>query len=217
MQLKTQIRKVDADWRDVKNECRNTSNKDATNNPATKEFIKKILVSEHSPIRLVRIKWRWEGIKSWVAGHFVRHHIGVEKWISTQRTDRTGVDRDAARQDTLVNMDVEGNAQALINMGRYRLCGQASDETREHMENLKVEIKDVGEEELSNVLVPNCLYRAGCPEFDCCGYIGKFIKWANENGKEINWLNIQARYDLYNEYFYYLQDKKREGEKNEKM
>ena len=69
MQLKTQIRKVDADWRDVKNECRNTSNKDATNNPATKEFIKKILVSEHSPIRLVRIKWRWEGIKSWIATH----------------------------------------------------------------------------------------------------------------------------------------------------
>ena len=67
--MKTQIRKVSADWRDVKNECRNTNNKDATNVPATKEFIKKILISEHSPIRLVRIKWRWEGIKSWIATH----------------------------------------------------------------------------------------------------------------------------------------------------
>lgn len=30
----------------------------------------------------------------------------------------------------------------------------------------------------------------------------EFIKWTEENNKEINWLNIQARYDLYNEYFY---------------
>lgn len=140
---------------------------------------------------------------------FVRHHIGVEKWISTQRTDRTGIDRNAARQDTPVNMDMEGNAQALINMGRYRLCYQASEETREYMEDLKISIKDVGQEELSNVLVPNCIYRAGCPEFNCCGHIAKFIEWAKENNKEINWLNIQQRYDLYNEYFYYLQDKKK--------
>lgn len=211
MQLKTQIRKVDADWRDVKNECRNTSNKDATNNPATKEFIKKILISEHSPIRLVRIKWRWEGIKSWIATHWCRHSIGFEKWISTQRTDRTGVDRNAARQDAPVNMDAEANAQALINVGRYRLCHQASIETREYMEDLKMEIKDAGQEELSNVLVPNCLYRAGCPEFECCGYIAKFIKWAKDNNKEINWLNIQARYDLYNEFFYHEKNKEKVG------
>lgn len=207
--METQIKKIDVDWTDVKNECRNTSNKEATDISATKDFIKKILISEHSPIRLVKIKWRWEGIKSWVAGHFVRHHIGVEKWVSTQRTDRTGVDRNAARQDTPVNMDMEGNAQALINMGRYRLCYQASEETREYMEDLKISIKDVGQEELSNVLVPNCIYRAGCPEFECCGHIAKFIEWTKENNKEINWLNIQQRYDLYNEYFYYLQDKKK--------
>lgn len=29
-----------------------------------------------------------------------------------------------------------------------------------------------------------------------------FIKWSKEKGKEINWLNIQSRYDLYNEFFY---------------
>ena len=32
--------------------------------------------------------------------------------------------------------------------------------------------------------------------------ITKFIKWCNEHNKTINWLNIQQRYDLYNEYFY---------------
>lgn len=133
---------------------------------------------------------------------FVRHHIGVEKWISTQRTDRTGIDRNAARQDTPVNMDMEGNAQALINMGKVRLCYQASKETREYMEDLKISIKEAGQEELSNVLVPQCIYRAGCSEFNCCGYIHKFIKWCNENNKELVWTDIQSRYDLYNEYFY---------------
>ena len=30
----------------------------------------------------------------------------------------------------------------------------------------------------------------------------EFIKWTEENNKELNWFNIQNRYDLYNEYFY---------------
>ncbi len=122
--------------------------------------------------------------------------------MTTQRTDRTGYDRDSARQDALVDMDIEANPQALINVSRYRLCEQASIETREYAEDLKREIKNAGQEELSNVLVPNCIYRAGCPEFQCCGYIGKFIKWAKDNNKQIPWLDIQRRYDLYNEYFY---------------
>lgn len=199
---KTEITKIYIDWTEIKNECRHTTNKQDSLVPATKEFIKKILISEHSVIRLGRIKWRWAGIKSWISVHFARHWLGWDKWVSTQRTDRTNVDRDAARQDTLVNMDIEANPQALINVSRYRLCKQASDETREHMEDLKVKIKKAGQEEVSNVMVPNCIYRAGCPEFSCCGYIADFIKWATENNKKINWLNIQDRYDLYNEYFY---------------
>ncbi len=106
----------------------------------------------------------------------------------------------------MVDMDIEANPQALINVSRYRLCEQASNETREYAEDLKREIKNIGQEELSNVLVPNCIYRAGCPEFYCCGYIRKFIKWAKDNNKQIPWLDIQGRYDLYNEYFYSTQE-----------
>lgn len=204
--LKTKITKIQIDWTEIKNQCRHTSNKEDTNIPATKEFIKKILISEHSPIRLGRIKWSWDGIKSWISVHFARHWLGWDKWVSTQRTDRTGCDRDSARQDALVDMDIEANPQALINVSRYRLCEQASVETREYAEDLKKEIKNIGQEELSNVLVPNCIYRAGCPEFQCCGYIGKFIKWAKDNNRHIPWLDIQSRYDLYNEYFYSTQE-----------
>ena len=70
------------------------------------------------------------------------------------------------------------------------------------MEDAKIEIRNAGEKEVSDVMVPNCIYRAGCPEFECCGHITDFIKWTKDNGKEINWLNIQARYDLYNKWFY---------------
>ena len=202
----TKIKKIQIDWTEIKNQCRHTSNKEDTDTPATREFIKKILISEHSPIRLGRIKWSWDGIKSWVSVHFARHWLGWDKWVSTQRTDRTGINRDEFRQDALVDMDVEANPQALINVSRYRLCRQSADETRKEMEGLKIEIKKEGEKELSDVLVPNCIYRAGCPEFHSCGYIGKFMKWAKDNNKHIPWTDIQGRYDLYNEYFYSTQE-----------
>lgn len=196
--LKTQIQRITADWTEVKNECRNTTNKGATDTPATKEFIQNILISEHSPIRLVKVKYRWEGIKSWISVHFARHWLGFDKWISTQRTDRTGVDRDSAPQDTPVNMDVEANAQALINVARYRLCNQAASETRKYMVDLKFAIKDAGQNELSDVLVPNCVYRCGCPEFTPCPFFEKvFMKEVAERG--INYYNIKERYSLYNE------------------
>ena len=191
------------DWTEIKNECRHTTNKEDTDIPATKEFKKKALIAEHSPIRLGRIKWRWEGIKSWISVHFARHWLGWEKFVSTQRTDRTGVDRDANRQDTPVNMDIEANPQALINVSRWRLCFQAASETREHMEDLKISIAaDAHEEEISNVMVPNCVYRGGCPEFAMCQrrFWIIFTNWCKVNNKSIN--TIQKRYDAYNEFFY---------------
>ena len=67
--MKTKIIKVQIDWTEIKNQCRHTTNKEDTSVPATKDFIKKVLISEHSPIRLGRIKWSWDGIKSWIATH----------------------------------------------------------------------------------------------------------------------------------------------------
>ncbi len=197
MDIKTKIQKVDCDWLDTKNECRNTVNKEATDVDATPAFKKKLLISEHSPIRLLLLKWRWEGIYSWVSVHFARHWLGWDKWVSTQRSDRTGVDRNSQPQDTPVNMDVRANAQALINVSRFRLCYQASPETRGCMEDLKVEISKT-QPEIADVMVPNCVYRCGCPEFKCCGYWQKFVSTV-ENKEEL--FDIAKRYDLYNEYF----------------
>ena len=204
----TKITKVNADWTDVKNECRNTVNKEATEKEPTIDFKKKILISEHSPIRLIEIKWRWEGIKSWISVHFARHWLGWDKWISTQRNDRTGVDRDKSPQDTPVNYDGKGNAQALINVARFRLCNSAHPETRAYMEDLKESIHEF-EPELSDVMQRNCIYRGGCPEFNPCP------DWKNfcEKHKDENLLDIQTRYDLANKDFY--ESRKKRREKNE--
>ena len=201
--METKIKKINVDWKEIKNQCRHTDNKEDTDISATKDFIKKALISEHSPIRLARVKWSWDGIKSWVSVHFARHWLGWEKWVSTQRTDRTGVNRDKSTQDTPVNMDIEANAQALINVSRYRLCKQASKETREYMMDLKVSIKNSGQEELSNVMVPNCIYRMGCPEFNMCDNLRKFESWIIDKGYSYSdLLNIEFRYTLYNNFFY---------------
>lgn len=190
---KTQITKVDCDWVDVKNECRNTVNKEPTEHIPGKEFKLNLLISEHSPIRLLRIKWRWDSIKSWITVHFARHWLGWDKWIGTRRTDRTGVARDDLTQSELIPMDVSANAQALINVARYRLCRQASIETRRYMEDLKREIEKV-EPEIAHVMVPNCIYRGGCPESEDCGYFNAFLSrhWETEN-----MLNIKDRYCAY--------------------
>ena len=104
-------------------------------------------------------------------------------------------------QDALVNFDGYANEQNCIDGWRKRLCGNATPKAVELAEDFKIELHKTHPLE-SNVLVPNCIYRAGCPQFHCCGKITEFIKWAKDNNREINWLNIQSRYDLYNEWFY---------------
>ena len=197
----TKILKTDIDWVDVKNSCRNTVNKNPTDNVPDGSFKKKLLLAEHSPIRSLRVTWQWNGIKSWVATHYVRHHEGVEKWVSTQRSDRTGVDRNSLPQDTPVNIKMEANAQALINMSKVRLCYQAAPETRELMEDLKITIGKEVDKHIADMMVPQCVYRGGCPEFSMCKekFYTNFMMFCKAN--DIPTGSIQKRYDAYNQYF----------------
>lgn len=101
-------------WANVKRSARTTISKDGSGSYPTTGWKKTILLAEHSPIRRIRFSWRWENLKSWVSVHFVRHKFGIEHWVSTQRSDRTGVNRDKSSQDTPVQHECEANAQALI-------------------------------------------------------------------------------------------------------
>lgn len=192
--METNINNIDADWKNVKNKCRTTVNKEYSDKEATEKFKKQLLISEHSPIRLLSVDWSWKDMKSYVSVHFSRHKW--ECFVSTQRSDRTGVNRDELPQGAFVNMDGYANAQNLIDTARKRLCFQASTETRQAMCDLKKEITKQ-ESEIGNVLVPNCIYRMGCPEFKSCGFIEKFLK----DNHNVNMFNIQERYDAYNEWF----------------
>ena len=73
----------------------------------------------------------------------------------------------------------------------------ASPETREYAEDFKRALHDV-EPEWADVLVPNCIYRCGCPEPTSCGWYEKMI----EKNHKLGSTNIQERYDAYNEVFY---------------
>lgn len=191
-----EILKLLTDWTDVKNKCRTTVNKGDSTAPPTSSFKFNLLVSEHSPIRLLRISWRWPKIKYWLSTEFSRHHIGWEKWISTQRDDRCPTDRNSSPQDTPVTMDVEANVQALINVSRFRLCYCAHREAREKMEELKRGLLKV-EPEIALALQKNCVYRCGCPEFNSCGYWDGFVR----RNKGLNLGDIKERYRAANKEF----------------
>jgi len=156
------------DWKNVLNSARTTINKSELDKDPSDNFKESIIRAEHSPIRQLIFKWKWEGIKSWISVHFVRHKIGIEHFVSTQRTDRTGVDRDNSLQSTLVNHECIANAQAIINISRKRLCHQSSIETRQVWQDTLVKLKEI-EPLLNKYCVPECIYRGFCPEISCCG------------------------------------------------
>lgn len=85
---------------------------------------------------------------------------------------------------------------------RKRLCRQSSTETRQYAEDFKVSLHEV-EPEIADVLVPQCVYRAGCAEMKPCGD-GKcfFDVLIDQTAGAVATTNIQDRYDAYNELFY---------------
>ena len=163
-------------WQAVKNAALNTIGKNNGKYPSP-EWKRKILLAEHSPIRLLEFTIRIEDIPSWVSVHLVRHKIGVEHFVKTQRTDRTGIDRNNLPQSNPVTHTMRINAQALIAISRKRLCTQASKETREVWREVIDAIAQY-EPEIASVCVPECVYRGFCPEMQKCGYS------ASDTGRE---------------------------------
>lgn len=169
---KLEVKILDHDennWKSIYRATLNTIGKDTINSPS-EVWKKRILMSEHSPIRKLRIGATFRNLFSWVSVHFVRHKIGVEHFVKTQRTDRTGVDRGSSPQNALVNHEMDLNAQAIINISRKRLCHCASPETTEAWKEFVKELH-LYEPELASMCVKECVYRNGlCPEFKTCGY-----------------------------------------------
>ncbi len=170
MDFKVEIikRPTDQDWKWCKDCTLNTVGKTSEKLP-TEEWKHKILAAGHSAIREL-----WFGIKmqipSYISVHFVRHHIGVNHYVQTQRNDRqSNYDRTKAPQGTMVSHVMSINAQELIFMAHKRLCSQAAPETRAVMQEICKQVEELNPEFIG-LLVPECVYRNGkCTEFYPCG------------------------------------------------
>lgn len=159
-------------WDDVKEAARMTVGKKGVGKIPIDSWKKQILLAEHSPIRLYQCKIIFKDIPFFVSGHFVRHKVGSEHFVKTEREDRseTHAKRSDLPQDAPVDYMMADNAQALINISRKRLCNQASKETREEWQSA-VNLISQADPVLGSVLVPECIYRGFCPESNCCGYV----------------------------------------------
>lgn len=159
---------VGGTYRDVADAARTTIGLSEGDKEISDKYMYRMYKCEHSPIRLREFKIVMENCPSWVATHFVRHHVGVEKFVSTQRTDRTGEDRASKRQDEPVRLQMNCNAQAMINISRKRLCQQASKETRQLWSAVIDKLKEI-DYPLYICCVADCVYRNHCAEFKSCG------------------------------------------------
>ena len=157
------------DWRGVADAANTTIGREPGDKEPSPKWKRKILLAEHSPIRTLQIRWRWIDLPYWVSVHLVRHKIGIEHFVRTQRSDRTGIDRNELPQGALVTHECVANPQSIINISRKRLCQQASKETREAW-TLFLESIKLNHPELYSVCVPECVYRGWCTEFKSCGY-----------------------------------------------
>lgn len=157
-------------WRQVADAARTTIRMSAGEGEPKATWKRRMLLAEHSPIRQLIFRWKWTNLKYWVSVHIVRHKVGIEHFVSTQRTDRTGQNRDEIPQSAVVDHECIVNAQTLITISRKRLCYQASPETRQAWQ-LVVDALRKEDPEVATCCVPECVYRGFCPEFKSCGFV----------------------------------------------
>lgn len=159
---------TEEDWLAVKERALVTVGKHAVT-PPDSEWKHRILKARHSPIRYLTYTFYFEGIPSWVSVHLVRHHIGVQPYVKSQRNDRQSeYDRNKAPQDSPVNMIWDVNAEALMTIANKRLCNQASAETRAVVRQMCLLALDATPE-FEGLLVPMCERIHGCEEMFPCG------------------------------------------------
>lgn len=172
-------------WEEVKDAALTTVGKNNGKYPS-RQWKKKILLAEHSPIRLLTYTIRFTDIPYFIVMHFTRHCIGTIHFVKSQREDRseTHAKRSDLPQDAPVDYEMVANAQALINISRKRLCNQAAKETREAWKEA-VDLISKADPVVGSVLHRECVYRGFCPEPHCCGYVytANYIKELEEYRK----------------------------------
>lgn len=162
------------DWERCYMLALNTMGKKYVGTNVTNAWKRKILKAQHSPIRTLMFTIRMT-IPYFVSTHLVRHKIGVEHFVQSQRNDRqTNYDRELAPQSAMVSHIIDINAEQLMFMANRRLCGMADKTTRYVMTLVCKAIEETNPEFVGS-FKPMCEKLHECPEFKSCGY------WENKN------------------------------------
>lgn len=161
----------DTPWKRALNAARRTSGKEPVDHDPSDSWKAKVLLAEHSPIKLVEYTISFKGLRQWVGVHLLRHPFMLP-FIHSQREDRRRLNcsRDELPQGCPNDQDFVVNAQTLINVSRKRLCTCASKETREAWQAVKDEVAKI-DPVMASKMVRNCVYRGFCPELTCCQYV----------------------------------------------
>lgn len=176
-------------WSRALDAARRTIGKEPLHKEPSDNWKAKILLAEHSPIKLVEYNIQFKNLRQWVGVHLLRHGF-ILPFIHSQREDRRKLDysRDKLPQGSLNDQDFVVNAQSLINISRKRLCRCASKETQEAWKAVKAEIAKQ-DKVMADKMVPNCCYSGFCRELNCCGYINtEAYKKELENYRKINYV-----------------------------
>ncbi len=167
--MNIEVKRV-TDWQRVVNAARMTVNKKFIGKEPSDDFKRQIMLSEHSPIRMLEFDITIRDFPYWVHVELIRHHVGSEPFVTTSRPDRTGgKSRHELPQDALVSMTYATNAQALINISRRRLCNKAAKETQRIWAMVIAKVAEI-EPIVADFCVCNCIYRSRCPEVESCGF-----------------------------------------------
>ena len=172
MKKKMEVKVIqETPWKRALNAARRTRGKEPIDKDPSDSWKAKVLLAEHSPIKLVEYLISFKNLRQWVGVHILRHDFTLP-FIHSQREDITKLEipRDELPQGEPNDQDFVVNAQTLKNISRKRLCNCASKETREAWKAVKDKIREF-DPVMADKMVRNCVYCGFCPELNCCGFI----------------------------------------------
>lgn len=194
--IKTELLEYNVNWNSIKRACMRTIGKETGDKEPPKAWKRKLLICRHSPLRKGSITWKWPEIPYAISTHFVRHHQGCEKFVQTERADRTGVDRKERSQMDPVSMEMDANIEALLNISERRLCLCADPTTKAYWEDLR-HVVETYDDDIAWAMVPQCVRCGSCVEpFGTCKFYDKLMEGHTLEEQQ----DIMKRYDIYNEY-----------------
>ena len=168
--MKVEVTRVTS-WKDVLNAARFTQRKALLDKEPSADFKRKIILAEHSPLRVLMFNIDFYDIPYYVSVHLVRH-VHAQPFVSTSRPDIDGnqLPREEQKKVDPVNMRLFLNAQEIIHISRARLCRRAEAKTRLLWNEVLVQLTKI-EPLLATACVPNCVYRGFCPEIKSCHFV----------------------------------------------